>query len=552
MLCTLLGFVVVPSIIYGWGGGHNDIQRAILNRLPEDLTSALTLQDKQNIIGDYSHYPDSPDSFDVKLIGQDALQRLEKLGITRRIQFHSDKGRAAVFLELVHAFRQKNIQLANFWIAVLGHSTADMAACNHDPMTHFVLYSWGAKDYHLQTRNGNYPSYFDLHNAVRVPEGQRLFLEEVDRNRLFDDGRELDDAILEIMLYGFEGTLASVKLSLGILDASADYADTKDPSKLVKIQEGMAQLGAWAVVRTLRDTEVARRIAAGSATLELSRSALDRYKIAVKEILETRDFQDDLLFRNAILNQASPEKRAIAISIEPTWTMGESLAGYAERLMGVFIAETLFHQHRDYRLVDIRQLLRNEFPDPRNTPVLIFFARATNRKFHSMKIKDLFGGLANYIQKGGHVLWIGGSPPPGQIFPGLEQSVIRDLEGARWPIPMEQLIQTELVLYGSKKKVHFVRSPETHAGWHVNHCSVVFKEADNLIPILQLRAMNGDTRTVAIAYPEKNPVMAFIPTYALTPHVFTESKIFKTPISQTQLDDVGTEILDEALKHLID
>jgi len=85
MRCLILNLTFLFSLCLSalaWGPGHDDIQRAILARLPNQFTTGLDEEFIRRLIQEYSHYPDSFDPFDVALIGPASLDRLRRNGIS--------------------------------------------------------------------------------------------------------------------------------------------------------------------------------------------------------------------------------------------------------------------------------------------------------------------------------------------------------------------------------------------------------------------------------------------------------------------------------------
>jgi hypothetical protein len=73
----------------------------------------------------------------------------------------------------------------------------------------------------------------------------------------------------------------------------------------------------------------------------------------------------------------------------------------------VAIARTLQRSGRSYATFDVRHLMADGFPSPKQVPVMIIVA-ASYRSYHSLNLENLEEGLARYIKDGGRILWIMG------------------------------------------------------------------------------------------------------------------------------------------------
>ncbi|MDZ7615810.1 MAG: hypothetical protein U1E05_02330, partial [Patescibacteria group bacterium] len=242
----------------GWGG-HDVVMQAVVEQLPQGLRERLTDDAIRQAIGPWSHYPDSFETFaaEAELIGPQAMALLERHNIKRRYDLHHDWARPVIWLLLVDALRAERHEAALFWIAVLSHSVSDMSACNHDPIVHVATYDWSQIDLTLPGGEAfsRVAGRLDLKTATETDTDKRLFAETVDAMRVADDGRDARQTMLDIMLYGHRGAGFCAGHGYPLLKAAFDYARTGGQECRAARQRHLAQLGAWGVVYTLRDTE---------------------------------------------------------------------------------------------------------------------------------------------------------------------------------------------------------------------------------------------------------------------------------------------------------
>ena len=549
ILPLALGLCCAPA--HAWGAGHEDTQRELNQRLPAPLRAALSPDALELSMKD-SHYPDSFKPFEPSRIGQAAFDKLEKLGIKRRYDLHSDKGRAITFVMLVEALRENQPEHALFWIASLGHSAADMVACNHDPLVHVATYSWVWKDWEMKLPNGEPFSLvggaLDLAPTARDTRGGQLFQQQIQSTLIADDGRDADQALLDIMLYGQEGAAYCAPRGVPILAHAAAYFNSRDDAEKVAYQRLMAELGAWAVVRVNRDVEVAQRLARGDAPVAVTPAVMKAYDQAVEKITRERPLSDDAMYQ-PILRPLKPNTApAVGVVLEPTWRMNDGFIGFGERVLAASICRTLGESGRPYATVDVRDVLTRGLPSPQQMPVVVMAARVP-RSYVWMKTDDLDKALQPYLDAGGKVVWIGGTQPPLDALKPLADAMQAGEEKG-WPLPIEELLQSQVQLVGADAKASwsFVRSPQTPAGWQVPQSRYYFGDSDALKALVELRA-GERALIVGAAWPRTDPRAVFLPTYALWPHLLTPDATIER-VDEPRLDGAGAAILQQALDAL--
>jgi hypothetical protein len=547
---VMAALVISPARCLAWGAGHEDVQRAIFARLPAALRDPLDEATRRQVIEKDSHYPDSFEPFEPARIGEDAMKRLARLGIRKRYDLHSDKGRGIAFLELTQALREGRMDRANFWIACLAHSTADMSACNHDPLGHVATYAWAEKEWALKTASGKPVAQMlptlDLHWAATQPDGARRFAGRIEQMRLHDDGRDLRHAVCDVMLSGEEGSAFLAPRGVKIVQAAAALLENeRDDAARNALFDGMADIGAWCVARTLRDVDVAIRLAASDVPLEFDEEIQRLYEAAVDEHLRTRKL-DDAIYASLRDRQAPPGKPAVAVVVEPDWRMNEAFLGFAERVWGAAIMHTLQREKLPFRMLDIRTLLTAGFPSPKDAPVVVLAAhQVTGMRW--MKAADLGRRAQSYLAAGGRMLWIGGAPPK-DALPEISAAMqIPPASDGKWPQPLAEFLRDRVEWFGATPcSTTFVRSPATKAGWQVPTCPYVLSASAGLKPLLQLHLPDGQSFNVGAAWPAANPQAIFLPTYALFPFLLSPDDTVRS-VAEPELDATGRRLLLDSL-----
>ena len=81
-----------------------------------------------------------------------------------------------------------------------------------------------------------------------------------------------------------------------------------------------------------------------------------------------------------------------------------------------------------------------------------------------MKAADLSRNLRRYLDDGGRVLWIGGTPPPREALPDIATATQLSPGETKWPLPLDELMTSKLHWLGKDPtQWNWVRSPQSHA-----------------------------------------------------------------------------------------
>lgn len=527
-----------------WGSGHDDVAKAVFVRLPEEVVKSLTPEILKRAIEHGSHYPDSFEPFDPAEIGEAAVIALNSDGLKKRYDLHLDHGRVSSFARLVDAFREDDPAHIAHWIASHSHVIADMAACNHDPLVHTATYGWGPWKVKLP-HHGDFSDvarFLDLSGTARDPEGgAAAFDEAIAQIPLEDDGRDLETQVVDLILYGQEGARFCSPRGVEILRGASGWVDRGDAGARAVLWRNISELGAWAVVRTLRDVAVARRFAGTSIQVTLEDAARARAEAAIDALLRERRLDEDALHAPILRDLQAGEQHPIGVVLEPTWDMNDAMLGFSSRVQSAAIARTLAGQNRSPATFDLRDLLEEGFPDPAAVPLMIVVATSFN-SYRWMKADVLDGHLAGYLEKGGRVLWIGGTGSiPKRAFRDVVSVMVRE-DKAKLPVPPGSFVGATLsARLPGDPSWPIANTPDTPAGWQRPHCPWRFENIGpaGLDPLLTLDA---GAEPVVVGVISKDRRYALLPAYAVTPHLLDK----ETPVDSAHepaLDVPAAEIL---------
>ncbi len=469
-----------------------------------------------------------------------------------RYDLHSERGAAMCFIMLVDAMREKHPGHTAHWIATLSHVIADMAACNHDPLVHTATYGWA--DWRLKLSGGSdfskLRSLLDLSGSARdTAGGADAFNAAIEKQLMHDDQRDAARALAEVMLYGQTGAAYCSLRGVRILEGAAGWVDRQDLAAREQLWQNMGELGAWAVVRTLRDVEVAARFAKADAHIELTPEVESAHAAEVERVLRDRHIADEALFA-PVLNELQPDQSpATGIVLEPSWAMNGAMLGFSSRVQSVAIVRSLQQAGQSYATFDVRQILANGLPDPGRVPRLIIVATAF-RSYHSLKADVFDQRIADYLKQGGRVLWImGNSQPAPKSFAAFNKAMRRKDSKDRLPVTDEAFLKSGVEIVGSGLPALKIAHPaKTSAGWQQPFCPWTFDLAKNpdLKPLVTLISSDQSLTVGVISADSK---VACIPIYALTPYLFKGSDTI--PVAhEPDLDAVTKDVLGVLLQRL--
>jgi hypothetical protein len=262
--------------------------------------------------------------------------------------------------------------------------------------------------------------------------------------------------------------------------------------------------------------------------------------------VKTRPLASDL-FAQAALMPAGVNGPKVGVLIEPCWRMNDGIFGFADRVLAVQILSSLRRQGRNAELVDVRRFLQAG-AQPGDLPLLIIPAQRCST-YRTMKVEILDQRLADYLDAGGKAVWVGGGKPLASMCRGLPQDFMVKGTDKVWPVPLEDFRAGTL---GTDRNAvrGLARSPEGTAGWQWPSGPYVFAPAavKHMRVVLTWRGV-GEANVVGAAWPKERPTMAYLPTYAVSPYLWTSEAPTLSPL-RLELDAAGAESVGAALEAL--
>lgn len=547
-------FLMVPFLSFGWGRGHHTLGLILAKRMPEPWCSRLQGEALETFCSD-NHYPDSFLKIEAdKRVTQEELAFLASHNMKTRYDFHSDKGRGVAFALLTRALRDNRPENVCLWFAVLAHSTADMVACNHDPLVHVVTYGWSAPTWDMRFSNGlalaKIQPCLDLGWVETLPEANAIWEKRIAQILTKDSTKNVDDAVLDVMMAGPQGVGTCSAYGKPIAAAATGWIATKEPAYRDALAKNLSELGAWAVERLLRDFVVAQRLAKAQTMPNVSDPVIKQYQLLFDDFVATRDYEEDS-FVKGLTTPPKPESPFLAVIAEPTWRMNEGLFGFNDRVLAAQTVTALCKQGKNAALMDVRKVMANGIPIARIPAVLIFAQKVS--AYHSLNPNLLIDQLLTYRAAGGKVIWIGGALPDYKLCAFPKDLVVRldiakgySYAWARLPVSTNTYETLTLKVEGHAAR-KLSRFPNFSAGWHAPSNNTYFKPeiVEYLHPLAYLNDRES-TLLIGGAWPKTNPTFAYLPVYTVFPYLWTKEIPTLTPFT-LDLDAQGVESLTATL-----
>ncbi len=555
--CLGGGCLILPMLAWGWGAGHDTVARALAERLPEPWHGRLQGAALTQFCED-NHYPDAGKKLaENARITADEQACLGRYKMTACYGFHSDEGRGVAFCLLVRALRENRPDGALLWLACLAHSTADMAACNHDPIVHLPTYAWSDPGWNMLLPGGAAVGAMplDLGWVERRPDTEAVWKARVARAAAVDSGKGADDTVLDVMLDGLRGVEVCAPLGVPIVRQSAAWTAGQKAEDALALAGSLSALGAWAVERVICDFLAAERLARQGARPEVTDAVRERYRAAWTTFTSSRVYGEDS-FTRGLTVPLKPDVPCLGVVSEPTWRMNDGLFGFNDRVLAAQTVSSLRRKGMNAALVDVRSVMGTEI-SVAAMPALVVFAQRVGA-YYSLAPKVLTARLASYRRAGGKIVWIGGDLPERSLCDFPEKAASRaDVEKTgsyRWcwtRLPVGTNAYSTLTLtVGNHEARRLSHTPSFQVGWQAPSSTTVF-EPEALSFVSPLAYLRDGSRSLLIggAWPKAAPEVAYLPTYAVFPYLWTQESPSLVPF-ELGLDSQGMDALETALAAL--
>lgn len=503
MKCAAWCWMVVLSVCavqnsFAWGEGHTLIARHIAAELGVTNVTAFA---------QFNHLPDSFLPFDETIVGRAAIDFLKTNGCTRRYDMHADKGRAVAFCLLIEAIRAKNELQQLYWLGCLAHSTADMAACNHDPVVHLATYGWCRKEWGMTTPSGR--AYAEIARDLDVGHVTHFTV-----SGSYEAAATPAEVLLQIMLDSAAGVEVCAQHGFAIWQHAFAWGDRKQGREA--LDRELSALGSWAVVRAVAYYRRACAFEQSNGVVELTPALLAAYEKQMDAFVQTRKLAADRYTAVAGTGPAT-----LGVVLEPCWRMNEGMFGFNDRVLAVQIAVALKAE-----LIDVRNLSGDTLKH--FSVVIVPAQRCAN--YRGLSTRALDAALAAYRAAGGKIIWIGGGVPLSSVAAPLPAHAWKKMAIPACP---QTINGTACVRDAVAAKAGWC--------WPANTFVLDAQQSSAVIPLVE-----RPEGVAGFAYPRASPSVAYLPSYAVFPYIWTN----ETPADQLALDGFGRALLIQVIQRL--
>lgn len=522
--------LAAASTAFGWGQGHLTVARATLRVLPGAWGERLRTDEASKLFLMACEEPDrsKPIRERAEFLDEEIRAALDGNGKTSTYVFHGARERCELICALARAMKRDDLRRAAYLLGCFNHSAADTASANHSPLIQLVTYNW----YALGLKGGVQTDCAALDGS---PAGRRILTDAVDAV-----DRTPPDAAPSAV---FAACYADEVRGTSFYRYDIDIVEGGEPAL-----KAFAAEAAYAVRRTIEALLAAEAFSKLPEVPAFDVRAVSALaKKASHEFLAKRPIGDDALTRGLV--PAAGETPEIGVIYDPTgfWTGG--IVYMANRSFAAQVCTTLRKSHKA-GLLDIRSVMRDGVPAGVRTvvfPATGFNPGMTTRGFPSA---DVVKALAEYVKRGGRLVWIGGRPvPPDAIFPESRKFAKNPVPG-KWahmigPEATDRMPGARLVLPDGRDFT-CRRPPKGGAGWYWGQFNLAFIPPQTLPEGGRetLTYVSKDGQRTLVGYTVGN--RAYLPAFALYPYVFTDEKPCCRPL-KLELDAAGAAILESVL-----
>ncbi len=213
------------------------------------------------------------------------------------------------------------------------------------------------------------------------------------------------------------------------------------------------------------------------------------------------------------------------------------MLGFGDRVIAAAIARALARSQQRYVTLDLRTVLTQGFPSPRQMPGLIVSASLL-KDYEWMLKSDLDRQLKNYLDQGGKMIWVGGiGPLPSDSMGQIQKAMTRN--PGEWPVPVKEFASFRLALHGSRSAAWpLIHDVSATGGWQKPTHPFFFASprASGLEPLMSLTNHEQDV-VIAVTWAKG----AYLPLFTVAPFVYSDDTM--ADAGQPVLDRVGQAIL---------
>ncbi|MDF1859942.1 MAG: hypothetical protein P1U87_06985 [Verrucomicrobiales bacterium] len=547
----ILAFFGRATSLFAWGPGHDDVNRIALDQLPEGIAALLSAEHRKAFVEE-SHAPDDFTPWEEyeekkgRTIDPKDLATLAAHDLKTPYSLHSAKGQAINFILLHEALKDRDGNRIAFWGACLAHTLADEAACNHDPLIHYLNYAF-TNGYGMKLGEAG---LLDFGHLCRTPEGMALAVKTLAEDSPQRLGEEPEEVLGEIMMHGLKAN--QFMTERGVRIASAFDLELTD-DVLADSRVALAELGAYGARTWLEAITTAwALIKEGKPDPVITPELLADYQVRHADYVAARPLEADALYAPWLKLQAEANVPAVGVVVEPSVSMNKGGLSFGGRFLAPAIFRELHNSKIPFRVIDARE--PGGSLDVGGTPAVIVCSGG----FHN---GELVRALKTYTDAGGNLLLIGGEHR--DLLGPLSQTLTK-AEPGTLPVTsgygqnnLEVIDKISVRFCGplaegiGGEAYRFLHNPDTKAGWQKPKCAYRLKEefGAEIEPLAKTELDGRSQFVAAVCRLDGTARFVFLPEYLIAPYLLTDDPEFSSP-ARPQLDRIGSTVLSTALQLL--
>lgn len=522
-----VGLLSFPSFALAWGYGHDVVADLLCANLPGEMKAFFVPEDLA-VIRKHCHYPDLPNKNLEQIgeiVGSEDLALLKEYGYSGSDWLHRHVGRAATYVLLRKAFREKNSKNAAFYLSVLSHSISDQGAINHTPILQFTTYS------RLEGVNYGIRNSCELGSQATLRQKIDSKLKDFQPEKL---GNSFRESVYAVVLDCYFQAELSAELELIIAFGEPDVSE-----------DGMAQITAAQMKSLLAIAYSAWQYAQSDEefTHEMCAEIFSREEVRRREGRpETQAVYAGLFDEN--LNPKNP-KATIGIVCEPFGSFHIWALSYVGKLLTASSGRTLRENGYAVRALSFWEMETKPLPDPKEVPVVLIFTG------HSNLSAEITKALQDYQKRGGKFLCVGGrdSANLSGMTRFFEKCADDEVPvSSKWGIQNEDVFRAMRFTFAPEMKrlgtdPYALRRNPNFEGFCKPCCQFRIREDASLTPLAWLTSPKGKVCVAAVS-----SEAAWLPEYLLLPFLFSDVKTLNW--TDLHLDPFAEKVLLDALERL--
>ncbi len=548
----------LPSLVMGWGKGHDLHVEWVLKNLPQEIQKFWSPEQKEQMITHWAHYPDNQatnqptiSADEAKIMGDDYEWIKEATNGGKRSVLHSVHSKGVMFFALAKAFRENRPEASAMYAGILLHSFADSGAFNHGSTMHYLFYT---KYKHIKYPKLHHKDLWDIKNNKKIIADAKTRVAKFKPSKKV---KNLDDALVDVMMSAAVSAkfLASVEADIGKInsDGSASKESTVAITKVLADQtiQGVSFINdAWLIAKSKQPLDPKKLDVAKIKEPLENRPVYAKFEEKQRAYFKARTPKDDNVYQGLWGNKKYP---AIGFVAEAAYDMSLGELGFGSRFATAIIARGMKKSGANVELFSFLDLEKSA-PNVRKVPVLVLHAKDGV----PARIKK---SIDEYLSKGGKLVFIGGNDKgltgirttkrPDTETPVSWKSYLNRGKGEDKSSKMKIELAPRLANISKAKVLNFKDNPNKTGAWNLPIADCELSVEKDVVPLMYLILPSGQKYCVGAAKKVKGKFkFVYLPAYAFLPFMFSDDTSM-LDWSRATTDSFGNALAKEAVKILL-